>query len=39
VRVTGQPTSAHVTRAAREVLAALLQGLALRPVRTDAVAD
>ena len=28
VRVTGQPTSAHVTRAAREVLSNLLQGLA-----------
>jgi hypothetical protein len=32
VRVTGQPTSAHVTRAAREVLSNLLQGLAGRSV-------
>ena len=28
VRVTGQPTSVHVTKAAHEVLSALLQGLA-----------
>lgn len=35
VRVTGQPTSIHVSQAAREVLSALLQGLAGHPRLTS----
>jgi hypothetical protein len=39
VRVTGQPTSVHVSKAAREVLAALLEGLATHPPLPATAAD